>query len=509
MKHKLQFDIYEVCRTLSLKSLKKYGFFSINDKRLSNKYNELLYGILHENITNDRIAKDYLGYSNQSAFQRFKHRFVDRIKSFIFIIDAHKKENNLEDDINKKLWREIALAKILLKTKNQVNSRALLERVFAQAKKYDFYDILIVAVPILRQYFAFMSPDKIQYQYYSSEYNRICREYFYLQEVRKYYDDISHIQVFSHEDDTVDIGKKCLDIYEELRTSFNPENSVEFRIKSYQMASFGYLVNNEYSKSIHINEIALKYLDTKPVTFLLQRFKIYKDILSTKLKMGNYEESLTIINDIEDLGLSYNFNYFNLQALKFQVNAMLQNFNDLYILCYNVTKIKELKTHNIQLEQWKIKTAFVSYLVSVGKIDEEIIASHPMPKFRLKRFLNDIEIYSKDKRGANIAVHIVELLFYLKEKNKAKILDRLDSLTKYSYRYLRNDSTLRSNCFIKMLLKLPEADYNPIRTQRYVSKYQKKLNENPLEITLKSTEVEIIPYEQLWEMVIDVISPRK
>ena len=56
-----------------------------------------------------------------------------------------------------------------------------------------------------------------------------------------------------------------------------------------------------------------------------------------------------------------------------------------------------------------------------------------------------------------------------------------------------------------MLLKIPEAEYHPIRTARYVSKYEKKLEQNPLEILLKSVDVEIIPFENLWEIIIEIL----
>lgn len=57
-----------------------------------------------------------------------------------------------------------------------------------------------------------------------------------------------------------------------------------------------------------------------------------------------------------------------------------------------------------------------------------------------------------------------------------------------------------------MLLKLPEAEYHPIRTKRYVAKYERKLLENPFEVSLKELAVEIIPYEELWDIIINILN---
>jgi hypothetical protein len=56
-----------------------------------------------------------------------------------------------------------------------------------------------------------------------------------------------------------------------------------------------------------------------------------------------------------------------------------------------------------------------------------------------------------------------------------------------------------------MILKLPEAEYHPVRTARYVAKYKKILEDNPAELTMNRTDTEIIPYEDLWDIIEEVM----
>ena len=60
-----------------------------------------------------------------------------------------------------------------------------------------------------------------------------------------------------------------------------------------------------------------------------------------------------------------------------------------------------------------------------------------------------------------------------------------------------------TNCFIKMLLQLPPAHFNKTAAIRKAKKYSDKLKEVPLESAKQSNELEIVPYEMLWEFVLE------
>ena len=152
-------------------------------------------------------------------------------------------------------------------------------------------------------------------------------------------------------------------------------------------------------------------------------------------------------------------------------------------------------------EQWKIFEAFIYYLILKQEI--QIGGKTELKKFRLNKFLNEVPIYSKDKRGTNISILILQILFLLEQKKYQKIRDRVEALQVYTYRYLRKDHTYRSNCFIKMLLQLPKSKFNKTAVERKVEKYKEKLQKATNNIANQSSLIEIVPYETLWEYVLD------
>jgi len=160
-------------------------------------------------------------------------------------------------------------------------------------------------------------------------------------------------------------------------------------------------------------------------------------------------------------------------------------------------------------QPWMLKEAFINILIKIGKIPQVDLQEIELRNFRLNRFINDVPLYSKDKKGTNIAILVAQFIYLLAENKTDQIFERLEGLNQYCHRYLRNDHTYRSNCFIKMLLKIPTANFHPVRVRNHTQTYWKKLQNASLTISEQSYEVEIIPYEDLWELVLEILDNRK
>ena len=129
--------------------------------------------------------------------------------------------------------------------------------------------------------------------------------------------------------------------------------------------------------------------------------------------------------------------------------------------------------------------------------------------FRVYRFMNSITAYSKDKRGMNIAVRIIYALFLLKLRKLGKFVDEMEALGKYNQRYLRGKVTHRPYYFIKMLTIIPNAHFNAVAARRKGQKYFNKLSSVSLAESRLPFEIEIYPYEDLWEVVLEILGQKK
>jgi hypothetical protein len=112
--------------------------------------------------------------------------------------------------------------------------------------------------------------------------------------------------------------------------------------------------------------------------------------------------------------------------------------------------------------------------------------------------------YSRDKRGYNVAILVFQLVHYLQQRLLEPVLVRLERLRKYQQRHLRDAATLRSRTFLRLLLLLPEADFDPAKLTVRGKALLRTLEEATLTREVDS-EVEIIPYEDLWALVMNTL----
>ena len=154
-------------------------------------------------------------------------------------------------------------------------------------------------------------------------------------------------------------------------------------------------------------------------------------------------------------------------------------------------------------EKWKIFEAFIYYSLrdAINKAKQSKLAHQA--KFRIEKFLNEVPIASKDKRGYNVLILSIQIMFLLNRGDFEGIINRAEALKTYRSRYLKKDEDFRSNCFIKMLLIMEKKSFDYEDTKRLAQKYHEKLKNHQIEYEGTPSMLEVIPFERLWEHVLE------
>ncbi len=112
--------------------------------------------------------------------------------------------------------------------------------------------------------------------------------------------------------------------------------------------------------------------------------------------------------------------------------------------------------------------------------------------------------YSRDKRGHNVAILVLQLLHFLRERNLEPVLLRLERLRKYQQRHLTEATTLRSRLFLRLLQIIVEKNFDSQKAADRGQKLLQQLRDTPPPGEAFA-EVEIIPYENLWSIVLGLL----
>ena len=395
-------------------------------------------------------------------------------------------------------------AQILYLHQRLNSSETLATQAHRIAQKFEFTDIGILTSRYL------------EYFYSTIAYN--------MKKASKYADHVKSMQaIMMAENQIISLYNHILSIYgtkqsspdslrlveiEEQITSVNLEHH-EFR--SYAFQRYYYLsmilikeAQHDYRNCLELCQKAVNYLGTKDfdtskarASFMLRQFVMHIYLRNYKNAKEVYANESIIVDEGSYDWYAWQHYYFILCSYQQDYTAALKCLSD----SFGHSRYSDLPVTRKQL--WQVLDAFMHFLISSNKIPEKDVKKYPLRPFRLFRFLNDVPIYSKDKRGVNVSILTIHILFLLDRKNYSRISERVDALNQYCRRYLLKDDTFRSNCFIKMLTQMPKANYNRLRTERYAANYHKRLLDMPIEKTRQGIETEPVPYEHLWEMVLE------
>ena len=267
-------------------------------------------------------------------------------------------------------------------------------------------------------------------------------------------------------------------------------------------------LTNDHQGTAETCQEAIKYFESNQhlsspnavLNFKQKMLTAYIQLKKYKLAEQTATECLAIVS-------SGSHNWF--LTLRYHLITLLhsQQFQAAYPIYQKaVSHPKYTQLSEREAERWRIYEAFIHYLISIDKIT--VTSEEPIKRFRLSKFLNELPINSKDKQGVNISILILQILFLLQQKKYNNIIDQMEPLKIYNHRYLRQDETFRSNCFLKMVLQLPQANFHKEAVIRKSKKYHKRLVETSHNLKGYSILMEVFPYEMLWEFVLESLDEK-
>ncbi len=151
---------------------------------------------------------------------------------------------------------------------------------------------------------------------------------------------------------------------------------------------------------------------------------------------------------------------------------------------------------NAQRELWKIKLAYLHFALN----DKKQIAL-----FMPARFLNQISLLKKDKQGLNFALQVAELMYLLAQHNTDRLSEFSHSFRMYVSRNISRRRHYRSYYFSKLLLLLDKYNFDISKAEAIGKKFHDRLIDFRRQSTHDRELTELIPYDQLWPMMLRVM----
>ncbi|MBC7885827.1 MAG: tetratricopeptide repeat protein [Saprospiraceae bacterium] len=466
--------------------------------------------IENPNLTDEEACQKIYGLKNKTnTYKSLKYRLEEKIMDEVF--SGASAEFNLKSRVNAKLVvsKFYTIALVLLKSGQRKSSVNLLEKGLKIAIKNSYTDFILILLKPLISHFSFVDPNEKKMKEYI-KLNEYYAEIYTAEDFVKLCNaHISHMYVMNkgafNQAQLKDIELKV----KRMNEIKDKHQSNTIYTHTYDLTFFYYSLINQHQKCLEIAKESLEINLSASNNDIFGIYQSKRNLAVSHFQLGQYDEANKWFTDILTMAAPGTRNWIFSAGLYFLSLIGCRDYQNLFKLTMSVLHNKNLTKFPIYEEQWKIREAYLHFLIRLGKMNLTSEENSKMKPFILSKFLNSLPFYSKDKTGQNITIIIIQILFLILDRKYNQVIDRIDALTQYTYRYIRKDESFRSNCFIKMLLLAIKADFHPVRTQTYTAELHKKLLNSHLVTDEKSTQVEIIPYDFLWELLVEILYKNK
>ena len=265
----------------------------------------------------------------------------------------------------------------------------------------------------------------------------------------------------------------------------------------YKTAILYYELEGEFNKIVEMTTSTLKWVEEGVVNKLLfdanyNKFILVYAHLRSKRYIDGLKYAESYSNDIKYSSV----NWFSFMENYFLLSLHSRQYELSDILLQKVFSNPSYKViSNPAKERWSL---YQAYYKIVSSLSETQTALFKNP------YSLSLPEYSKDKLGFNVAIIILQFIYFLQKADSEALLYRIESLKKYILTHLKDTFSLRSKTFLKLLILTVTEDFDAEVCRKKGQKMYQKLMETPTPGDAYA-EIEIVPYEHLWEHILSIL----
>ncbi len=490
-------DIKELIILLHQHNLRPLKYLSVTaDSKLLALYE----GISKGKFQTDEEAEAmlYKGKVGTSGYRKLKSDLRERLVEHVLQIST---DQNHYSDYQKAYYdchKRWVIVRYL--TGQNANTAALFlaNRLLQQARKFDFTLLCMDIASYLRIQYSLRESNDKKFR----EINQLFGEFRNLYDAECRAEELYTALVV----DTVNKRSAQQEVVETAETYYRSlEDSLQ-HFNSYKLNMYGYMIGlmrytlvGDHEKALQFCAKALDFFESRPYEARVPLQIFYYQHLICNVHLQRFAEGEKSLKRCLELMEEGTFNWFKLKELYLLLLLHTRKYGEVEKMLADTLQNPrfEFLPENVK-ELWRIYESYVYYLMALGKMDSPL-----RNRFKLAKFINEVPIFSKDKSGMNIAILIIKMLIQLQEHKYSAVLDEVEAIEQYCYRHLRSEETQRSYNFLKMLLQIPMGQFDRQSIVPKAERYLERLRTIPLQLANQTHEIEIVPYEDLWNFALE------
>lgn len=476
-------------------------------KHLADEDSKSKIAVLYEGIASNKFKTDeaaarflYGEAPEGSKYRKLKSDLRDHL------LEAAYRLNMTEDTMSdyqqayyecNRLWITV---RVLAGHNSTMAALYLANRLLKRAAKFDFTLICMDLASYLRVQYGLREGNDKKFKEACDLFEHYSDVYRYESEAETLYTTLaaSFVNVRSGREEMCSLAETY---YEQISPALHRYPTYRLHMYGRMIGLSRYTAMNNHEKILEYCEESIAFFNSRPYEARVPLQMFYYQSLISNVQTCNFNAGQIAAEQCRKLAKEGTFNWFKYRELHLLLFLRTGHYNEGGIALYETISHDrfEFLPNNVK-EIWRIYEAYVCWLAEVGAISRM-----PKSKFKWAKFLNEVAIFSKDKRGVNVSILAIKLLFLLQEGQYGPLLDELELVDQYCYRYLRGEHTQRSFYFVKMLLQIPAGHFDKEVVIQKSEKYYEKLLGLPIQVAEQMHEIEIVPYEVLWKYALGLL----
>ena len=466
---------------------------------------------LYDAISKDKVQSDdeaakLLYGKNESpksqAYLRMKGRLERNLLNTAFFVDVNQPMFNERAKAYYNCYRDFAAGYILLGRDAQKAGINVLEQVLEQTIKYEFVELTAEIANRLRREHSWVTGSTSLHE----RYTKLHKEY---EEKRRlemlaldHFQSLVNYYIVKRSP-SEEVCKYATEYFNELLPLAEKVDTGQFYFHTYQIGIIKYLAANDCYGALERCAESLSILQRRKIVnragLVSVCFQKIACLIQLRIFDGQAEETIAYCLSLEEEGT---FNWFRTHELHLHYCLFARRYAEALVLFDKASNHPKFESLGGGVrDNWQVYGGYLHLLAALGRLElaevNEIVGT-----FRYARLSNEIEVLDKDKQGMNIPLIFLPVIYHLVKGTFDSADISPESLEKYRKRYLDNDMNRRSAAFLNMLIAFAKRDYKSASAEKKIKKELKVLAKEQPQVAGQTFAVEIIPYEDLWKMMV-------
>ncbi len=451
--------------------------------------------------SDEEAAADLYGEKHPgSSYRKLKSVLRDKLLDSIFEINTQREEYSDYQRAYYDCHKQWVIVRFLTGQNANTAALSLANKLLRTAERFDFTLLCMDIASYLRIQYGLRESNPKKFEEASHRF-----EYF-----RKVYDaealaeelyTLLLVRMVNNRSALPEVVMLAREYHERIQPYLEQYATYKLHLYGYLIGLTHFTAQNDYAGALTYCDKAVQFFEARPYEARVPLQIFYYQQLICHIHLRQFEQGKEAAKRCIRLMQEGTFNWFKYRELYLHLLLHTRHYEDAARLLYGTLEHSRFQflPENV-VEIWRIYEAYIYFLSRIGKVTQ----AH-RGKFKLAKFINEFSIFNKDRSGVNIAIIIIKWLMLIQERQFGKLLDEVEGTEQYAYRHLRGENTKRSYCFVRMLLQVPLGQFERKTVEERTAKLKDTLCSVPLQLANQTHEIEILPYEDLWDMVLSLL----